>query len=165
VIQFGHNDEKANDPNRYTEPKGEFRENLIRFVNDSRALGAHPVLVTPIARRNFNAEGKLIDTHGLYPEATRDVAKEIGVPLIDLTVLTMNHLKKLGMEESKALFLHIEPGMYENLPDGMADNTHLSKKGACAVAKLFVEGIRNSASSLADHVLTKPGDGCSGLIK
>ncbi len=89
------------------------------------------------------------------------MAKETGVPLIDLTVLTMNHIQKLGVEASKALFLHIEPGMYKNLPDGIADNTHLSKTGACVVAGLFGEGIKESASSLAEHVLTNPGDCCS----
>ena len=84
IIQFGHNDEKKEDPTRYSDPKTTFRENLRRYVSETRAKGARPILATPINRREFDAEGKLKDTHGDYPPAVRAVAAEEKVPLLDL---------------------------------------------------------------------------------
>jgi lysophospholipase L1-like esterase len=65
-IQFGHNDQKEYDPERYTIPITGYRQNLIRFITETRAKGACPLLATPIVRRKFNEEGTLVDTHGLY---------------------------------------------------------------------------------------------------
>src|SRR4051812_27365328 len=89
IIQFGHNDEKKEDPKRYADPAGSFRDNLTRFITDTRAKGATPILATPVARRRFDAEGKIVDTHGAYPEAVRAVAKSTKTPLLDLTSATM----------------------------------------------------------------------------
>ncbi len=47
VIQFGHNDEKAADPARFTEPEGEFRANLERFVRETRARAPAAARWTP----------------------------------------------------------------------------------------------------------------------
>ena len=84
VIQFGHNDEKAADPTRFTEPEGEFRANLERFVRETRARGGHPVLATPIVRRRFDDHGAFVDSHGEYPRVVRAVAAAEGVPLLEM---------------------------------------------------------------------------------
>lgn len=164
IIQFGHNDEKSDDPKRFTEPFGEYKENLIKFVKESEALGAIPILATPIARRRFNAEGLPVDTHGAYVNATREAAKESGVPLIDLNKMTMDYLSKLGAENSKELFLHIKPGVFENLPEGMTDDTHLSKQGACVVSEMFIEGVAKSNSPLKKYHLENTPE-CYSEIK
>lgn len=164
IIQFGHNDEKKDDPRRYTEPYGEFKENLLKYIKESKALGARPILATPISRRRFNSEGQLVDTHDDYVNATRDAAKESGVPLIDLNQMTMDYLRKLGPEKSKELFLHIQPGAFKNLPDGMTDDTHLSKKGACVVSGMFMEGVAESKYLLRKYELPKNVD-CYNKIK
>jgi len=83
-IQFGHNDGKVTDSTRYTNPHVSYRHNLIRYVEETRAKGANPILFTSIARRNFNEQGALIDTHGDYTLVTRLVAQEYKLPLIDL---------------------------------------------------------------------------------
>ncbi len=153
IIQFGHNDEKEKDPNRYTRPNFEFKENLQNYAKEAISLGVHPIIVTSIARRKFDDNGILIDTHGDYISAARDAAKELGVPLVDLNTLTMDYVQSLGVEGSKRLFLHIPPGDFKNLPDGLEDNTHLSKWGAHEISRLFVEGLKKSSSPLKEYVL------------
>lgn len=136
-IQFGHNDQKEYDSTRYTSPFGSYTNNLKRFINESRLEGAKPILFTSIVRRHFDESGVLIDTHGKYPEATRNVAKEMDVPLIDLQKLTENWINKLGEEKSKELFVWTAPD--NNFPEGRKDNTHLSEKGANMVAQIALK--------------------------
>ena len=73
MIQFGHNDESVNKPDRYT-PEADYVRNLARFVADVRARDATPVLLTPVTRREFDADGRLLGTHGHYPELVRALA-------------------------------------------------------------------------------------------
>ncbi|MCE4371098.1 rhamnogalacturonan acetylesterase [Xanthomonas hortorum] len=82
LIQFGHNDQPGK-PGRSTELATEFPANLRRYVADARAAGAIPVLVTPLTRRQFE-RSQLIDDLAPWAEATRAVARELQVPLIDL---------------------------------------------------------------------------------
>ena len=144
IIQFGHNDEKEYDSTRYTIPGGSYNANLKRFIDEAREKGAIPILATPISRRKFNEEGELLDTHGKYPDAVRDVSKETDVPLIDLQKMTKSLLEKYGVEGSTKLFCWAEPGEYPAYPDGVKDNTHLSELGALEISKLFVKGIKES---------------------
>jgi lysophospholipase L1-like esterase len=163
VIQFGHNDEKVEDTTRYTEAFGAFKDNLIRYAKEAEEHGAFPVIASSIARRKFNAEEQLVDTHGDYVLASREAAKEAGVPLIDLNQMTTDYLNQLGPEKSKEWFLHIKPGIFEKLPEGMEDNTHLSKQGACAVSGLFAEGLEQSKSPLKNYLLDNKPD-CNNIL-
>lgn len=149
-IQFGHNDQKIESPDRYTNPHTAYRNNLIKFVIETRAKEAIPVLFSSIVRRNFNEYGTLVDTHGEYPLETRLVALEFKVPFIDLQYLTEQLEESYGVEGSKKLHLHFEKG--ENLfyKDGKYDDTHLSILGATEVAKLAVKELIIKVSSLAE---------------
>ena len=121
-VQFGHNDEKE-DPLRHTDAFGNFRDNLRLFIAATREKGAYPVLLTPIARRLFDNQGKFRPgSHGVYPEAVRQVGREENVPVIDLTTETEAFLAFLGDEPSKALFVWPK------------DNTHLKAEGAVRMA-------------------------------
>ena len=151
-IQFGHNDEKAEDSVRYTNPQTTFRRNLERFVADARSKGATPVLFTPIVRRKWNAQGNLEDTHGAYPQAVRDVATNLGVPLIDLQTLTERLVRDAGLEGSKRLYVWLAPGESTMYPDGHHDDTHLSAFGATSVARLAATALRQTSLPLAQHV-------------
>ncbi|WOB26614.1 rhamnogalacturonan acetylesterase [Xanthomonas dyei] len=82
LIQFGHNDQPGK-PGRSTDLASEFPANLRRYVAEARAAGAVPVLVTPLTRRQFEA-GQLVDDLGPWAQATRAVARELQVPLVDL---------------------------------------------------------------------------------
>lgn len=149
VIQFAHNDEKKEDPKRYTDPATSFRDNLRRFIADVRAQGATPLLATPVCRRKFDAGGKLVPTHGAYPEAVRAVAKETSVALLDLEMATAKWLQAAGDEPSRRFFMWIEPGKYPKIPDGRRDDTHFVEAGARAVAELASAQIREQQLPLA----------------
>lgn len=142
LIEFGHNDQKTESPNRYAAADTDFRNNLIRYVEEARQKGALPILATPITRRSFDEKGVLLDTHGRYSEVVREVAEEYSVPLFDLHKKTVALLEKFGMEKSKELFLHFRPGDYEKFPKGVEDNTHLSPTGAFKICDLVVEEIK-----------------------
>jgi lysophospholipase L1-like esterase len=135
-IQFGHNDGKDTDPLRYTNPQTSYRHNLVQYVEETRSKGAIPVLFSSIARRKFNTEGVLLDSHGNYTLITRLVAQEMNVPFIDMQYLTEQLEISYGVEESKKLHLHFEKGENAYFPDGKIDDTHLSILGANEVANL-----------------------------
>ncbi|MBN2221171.1 MAG: rhamnogalacturonan acetylesterase, partial [Vallitaleaceae bacterium] len=85
LIQFGHNDAKQEDTSRFTEPFGEYQENLEKFINVARNRKAYPVLITPLCRRWFLENGEMdSNIHGDYPIAMMEVAKKLQVPLINL---------------------------------------------------------------------------------
>ena len=149
LIQFAHNDEKKEDPKRYADPATTYRDNLRRFISETRAQGATPLLATPVCRRKFNAAGKLTDTHGAYPDAVRAVAKETGVALLDLERATAAWLQAAGDEPSRKFFMWIEPGSHPKIPDGRKDDTHFVEAGAKKVASLAVADIRAQKLPLA----------------
>lgn len=96
-IQFGHNDEKGKGPERETEPDTTYTENMSRYIDEVRAVGGHPILVTSLVRRLFNADGKLPDTNlTRYVRAVRKLAEEKKVPLIDLYALSVAYFEKVG---------------------------------------------------------------------
>jgi DNA sulfur modification protein DndE len=156
LVQFGHNDQKREDPARYTDPETGYRRNLARFVADARERGADVVLLTPIVRRRFDAAHALVDTHGAYPGAVREVARELAVPLVDLQRTTAALVSRLGDQESKRLYLWTAPGEFPVYPAARQDDTHLSVAGATAVARLAAEGLRATGLPLARHVRLDP---------
>lgn len=151
-IQFGHNDQKFKSPDRYTNPHVTYRHNLIKFVEETRAKGATPILFSSIVRRNFNEHGTLIDTHGEYPLETRLVALELEVPFIDLQYFTEHLEESYGVEGSKKLHLHFEPGEHPYYKEGKHDDTHLSKLGANEIAKLAVAELKKKTSSIVKYL-------------
>ncbi|MBT2469154.1 rhamnogalacturonan acetylesterase [Streptomyces sp. ISL-66] len=142
LIQFGHNDEKAGDPTRYTEPWTTYQDNLCRYVDGARERGALPVLATPVERRRFDAGGAALRTHGEYPAAMRQVAQEEGVALLDVQEQSLALWQELGPETTKTYF---------NWTATEQDNTHFNPPGAIAVARLIAAGL------LHTHALA-PGD-------
>lgn len=151
MIQFGHNDSKP-DVARHTLPREGYRENLLRYVRDTRAQGATPILATSVVRRSWNAAGEIVDTLGEYPIVTRELARDEGVPLVDLHALTLQLERELGVEGSKKLHLHLAPQEHPSAPQGMADNTHYSEYGATRVAGLAAGAIKQLDLPLARYV-------------
>lgn len=150
-IQFGHNDAKP-DTARHTEPETDFRQNLLEYIREVTQKQAHPILFTSIARRKFDENGHLVDTHGGYVSVVRQLAAETGTPLIDLNQMTTRLLEETGPEASKALFLHIPPGKFASLPEGKKDDTHLSVLGATTVAELAVQGLIEQGLPLENFI-------------
>ena len=151
-IQFGHNDQKIKDSTRYTNPFTQYRANLETFVKETREAKAHPVLFSSIVRRNFNEHGVLVDTHGQYPLVVRMVAESKNVPFVDLQLLTEQLELKYGQKDSKNLHLHLEPGENKYIPEGVHDDTHLSRQGATLVATMALQAISTLNLSLASYI-------------
>jgi lysophospholipase L1-like esterase len=150
-IQFGHNDEKP-DTASHTDATTSFRQNLINYINETKAKGAYPVLFTSIVRRKFNSSGRLEDTHGDYVTVVRELAKEKNIPLVDLNKKTCELVESLGPEESKKLYLYIQPGLFTQLPQGKQDDTHLCEYGATKFAELAVQGIKELNLGLVKYL-------------
>lgn len=151
-IQFGHNDAKSEDPARYTIPGGTYNKNLTRFVNETRSKGGIPVIFSSIVRRNFDENGKLVDTHGAYLTAARQVASELNVLFIDLNKGSHELVEQTGVEASKALFMWVPEKTLAFAPEGKEDNTHLNIYGARRIASLAVDSIANRIPELAPYI-------------
>ena len=141
-IIFGHNDQKIDDPNRYTAPDGEYKENLRIFAETALKHGAYPVFFTPVARRIFDEKTQeASNTLKPYGDAMKEFAAEAGYPLVDLSELSRNLLTKLGFEASAHFYMGLKPGEYANYPEGRDDNTHLTPDGAYTFASLCAQGL------------------------
>jgi lysophospholipase L1-like esterase len=140
-IQFGHNDQKP-DEARATEALGSYKDMLAIYIEEARARGAKPVLITSMHRRKFDGAGRIIDTHGDYLLGMKQVAEELDVPLIDLAARTKALYEQLGDEPSKELFMWAYPGEFIDFPKGAQDDTHLQEQGAIQVARLVAEEAR-----------------------
>jgi len=152
IIQFGHNDQKIKDSTKFTNPYTQYRANLERYVNEARAKGAIPVLMTSIVRRNFNENGVLIDTHKEYPLVVRMVANDLKVPFVDMQLLTEQMEIAYGPENSKKLHLYYKEGEDPYYPKGKEDDTHLSKLGAETVAKLAAKSLKALKIGLEKYI-------------
>lgn len=140
-IQFGHNDEKP-DEERRTEAHTIFQEYLMIYVNAARERGAHPVLITPLSRRLFQADGTIRNSHGEYPSAVIALGRRENVPVVDLTERSRILYERTGEEESRKWFMYFPAGTYENYREDMKDNTHLHYEGAVRMGDLVAEGLR-----------------------
>ena len=164
VIQFGHNDEKPK-ADRHTDPGSTFDYNIARFIRETREKGGIPIVMNCVVRRNFfvkapendddeklrtttfkdgakMVEGdSLIDTHGLYRVAPRDVAQRMNAFFVDANKITHELEQGLGTEASKKLHMWFLPGEEPSVPDGRQDNTHYNVHGAQVVARLLADAI------------------------
>jgi len=147
LIQFGHNDQKE---------KGEgvgafttYSDSLREYVAAVRAKGAKPVLITAVARRRFDDQGKVFESLGDFPEAVRRVAKELSVPLIDLNASSKQVYQALGVEPSKLALLHYPANTFPGQTTPLRDDTHFGAYGAYEMARCAVEGIRTGIPELA----------------
>ncbi|MFG2124695.1 rhamnogalacturonan acetylesterase [Streptomyces sp. NPDC048710] len=149
IVQFAHNDEKATDPARYTEPWTTYQEYLRLYIDGARSRGARPVLATPVERRRFDAEGNAVPTHGDYPAAMRVLAVAERVALLDIEALSLALWQELGVEETKKYF---------NWTDTEQDNTHFNPPGAIAVARLVAQELLRTRVSARHDVVRLHAD-------
>ncbi len=164
VIQFGHNDEKPK-ADRHTDPGSTFDYMLARYVRETREHGGIPVLMSCVVRRNFakvppkndddealrnttfkDAQGlvegdSLVDTHGLYRIAPRDVAERMNCHFVDANKITHELEQGLGTEASKKLHMWYLPNTEPTEPKGKQDNTHYNVYGAHVVARLLADAL------------------------
>ena len=143
-IQFGHNDAKADDPDRYAPAFGAYQENLRTFIRGTREKGATPILLTPVARRWFK-NGKLDrNCHTDYPAAMKQVAEEMGVTVLDITTPTLDWIESIGDEASKAYFM---------ISTGKDDNTHTVACGARKVTEIVCDALKAQVPAIGQHLV------------
>ena len=150
--QFGHNDATESVPDRYTSPE-DFREYLKIYVEGTRQREGTPILVTPVNRLDYDAEaGVFNESFPEYVQATKDVAAELEVPLVDLSSSSRAYLDEIGVEDAKSVFLHVPAGVYPNRPDGTQDDTHFQEYGAIQMARLVALDVADFALPISDAV-------------
>ena len=150
LIQFGHNDEPGKGPDRETDPATTYPQNLARYVDEARAIGAKPILVTSLTRRIFDSSGngKLAPSLVPYVEAMKKLAAEKKVPLVDLHARSVAFCEKIGPEETAKF----NPTGKDSKPD----TTHLNAKARVIFARLVIEELRTAVPELAPHLLAEP---------
>lgn len=161
LISFGHNDSRDDAPERYTQPEGEFRDNLIRFAENVLAKDGIPVILSPAARRLWEGPA-MVETHGLYAQNARIAADTAGVEFIDLSNLSIAYFEAFGREGTKADFLWLSPESGSaRFPDGVEDNTHFTGLGACGAAYVIATALTNTSAgkTLVDPDRLSPDHG------
>lgn len=154
LIQFGHNDAYKAKPERFAAPTTDYRDNLLRFIWSVRGAGGAPVLLTPVARRSFGADGKAKADFAEYSAVVRELAAKTATPLIDLEALSRAWVDKAGQEKSRAYYLHY--GAQDGIaafPKGIADDTHFSELGARGVADLVAGALKDLNLPVSGKVL------------
>jgi lysophospholipase L1-like esterase len=141
LIQFGHNDSHAPSQPEATDAATDYKDFLRRFVEESRAIGAFPVLVTPMVRRTFDEHGTFTESVALparslllYADAMKQVGVEQRVPVIDLHASSRALIEKLGPKECVRL--------------ASFDCTHWNEKGARAMADLVMKELPDAVPKL-----------------
>ena len=142
LIQFGHNDQKKGWPLTFVDAGTTYRAYLRAFIAEARLRGATPILATSPERRNFGASGRIVPSHGEYPDAVRAVAREEKVGLIDLTAMTSAFYEALGPERAALAF-----------NDGGRDKTHHNNYGAYEIARMVASVIPAADPRLAAYLV------------
>jgi lysophospholipase L1-like esterase len=152
-IQFGHNDEVKTKAT-YTTPE-EYVANLTQFINETRSKKGIPILLTPVARRQFDSTGNVVETHKEYSALVRNLARQMNVTLIDLDKKSQELYQQMGPENSKLLFMHLQPGEHPNYMNGKVDNTHFNELGARRIAQIVLAEIKSLNLELASRVVNR----------
>ena len=140
LIQFAHNDQK---PGGGFVPIPEYKEIMERYIADARAAGVTPVLVTAMNRRRFDADGRIVETLGDYPQATREVAAQEDLGLIDLNAMSKTLFEAMGEAGTLKAFVHFPANTFPEQPEELKDDTHFTAYGAYELACAVVESIRD----------------------
>ena len=144
IMQFGHNDQKqiaAGTGGPFTTYQAEIK----RHVEAVRAHGGHAIIVSPMERRGFDAAGKVRPSLIEYADASRQSARELGVPFVDLNALSKPFYEALGPERSARAFA--------TAASGQTDNTHHNNYGSYQLAKAVVPALRAQQLPLAKWIV------------
>lgn len=141
LLQFGHNDQKAQWPQTHADPVHRYPAYLRAYIAEARARGVTPVLVTSPERRTFDAAGRITSTLADHVAAMRRVAEAEGVALIDLNADSRALYEALGPARAPLAF-----------NDGGADRTHHNNYGAYLLARAVAERIKAQLPALAAYL-------------
>lgn len=100
---------------------------MRRYVQDARAKGAKPIVLSMIPRNNWK-DGKVNRASGGYGLWAKEAAEAEKVPFLDLNELVAARYEALGQEKVNTFFPH--------------EHTHTNEEGAELNAACVVQGIR-----------------------
>ena len=144
-VQFGIND-SATDSARHTDASTTFKDYLRKYVDETKARGAFPVIVATLRRNAWNSDGVTVyDAYHGYPIAAREVAAEKNVPCVDLDGMCKTLMESLGKTYCTYYwYMNLASGEWPNYSSGQADNVHFQEAGAIEMARLVTTAIRSS---------------------
>jgi lysophospholipase L1-like esterase len=151
LIQFGHNDMPGKGPERETDPETTYAANMRRYIQEARAAGARPVIVTSLSRRNYK-DGKLVEDLTAYVLAARRVAGEEDVPLIDLNATSVKLLKSMTQDQADKFDAESHPDATSKGPD----RTHLNPAGAAVFARMVADDLAKLCVELGPDIKGEP---------
>lgn len=176
LIQFGHNDQPGK-PGRSTDLKTEFPVNMARYVDEVRAWGGIPVLVTPLTRRTFRDQ---ILENNLLPwaQVVEQIAQEKNVLLLPLNAESYAAVQAMGQVEADTLAVappnvvlaassasttpantntnattSVEP---QGAPKSAFDRTHVGVKGARFFSTMVLRELIQVEPSWDAYLLKQP---------
>ncbi len=173
IIQFGHNDSKSGD-DKHTDPLGDrftdgaYKKNMTdNYVNVALDKGAYPILTTSISRRR-TSDSSLEQ----YVNATKELGKELGLPVVDLYGKVVGYNNKVGVEKAKDIynyvkahdsrFLNVAAGEFtksQYYAAGTTDDTHINYFGAQLISQWFCDELTRLGHSLTGkrntHTMTE----------
>jgi lysophospholipase L1-like esterase len=154
LIQFGHNDLETPEHLDRQVPIAQYELNLRRFVEQARAAGAAPVLITPLTRRFYGPDGKIHSDLLNHAAVTTRVAEQMHVPLIDLQGQSITYLDNLTEAKANALGITKKDSQGHTVPD----KTHLNWQGSFTFGRMVALGLANAVPNLSQYVLPKPAE-------
>ncbi|MDX3772981.1 rhamnogalacturonan acetylesterase [Chromatiaceae bacterium AAb-1] len=152
LIQFGHNDQKKDDPARYAAAGSDYQHYLTRFIQEVKQRQAVPMLASSICRRNFSDNGRLKRDLADYAAAAAKVATEQQVSFFDLQQQSCDFIEQLGKDASQPYFIQVPADLYQKFPAGKTDNTHLTVQGAGKIAQFFILDLKRQQHPLAAYI-------------
>jgi lysophospholipase L1-like esterase len=174
LIQFGHNDQKTI-PALHTDPDTTFAANLHRYIADVRAIGAVPVLVTSLSRRNYK-DGVLVEDLTAFADATRKVGADEYITVIDLNQMSVAMLKRMTQEQADRFDKGIAPdtgklvatsgqegsvsevaSVQNSGGDMSLDRTHLNPLGQKIFGRIVADAIVKTQVELGPDLIGVPG--------
>jgi len=151
LIQFGHNDMPGKGPERETDPETTYAANMRRYIQEARAAGARPVIVTSLSRRHY-VDGKLPHELAPYANAAKRVALEEGVPVIDLNARSIKLLETMTQKQADQFDAIGHPDATgRNL-----DTTHINAKGSAVFGRMVADDLASNCVELGPDIKGEP---------
>jgi len=155
-VMMAINDSNSRDPARYAPAATVYKAYLRLYVNAARAHGVTPVFVTSQTKRTYDPYGRFFNSVGAYPQAMHELGAELNVQVLDLNKKSIDLFNAVGPNATTNMFMFFPPGQYAAYPNGSADYIHFQERGAIALGKQVVDGIRELKLPIAQYIPPVP---------
>ncbi len=138
---------------RHTDPETTYPQTLRRYIEDVRAIGGVPILVSPLSRRNY-LDGQLVkDGLADYAAAARKLAAEEHVPFVDLYHLSHELLGGMTQQQADQFDMRGHPdAKAENGSATRPDRTHLNQHGKIVFGHMVATEVKRVVPALAPYI-------------